>query len=41
MADSNAPNELRKYSFDELDAKGIHDAAVPGASSFIWSNMES
>jgi glucokinase len=30
MADSNAPSELRKYSFDELDAKIIHDAAVKG-----------
>ncbi|MBK7712593.1 MAG: ROK family protein [Bacteroidales bacterium] len=30
MADSNAPSELRKYSFDELDAKIIHDAAVRG-----------
>lgn len=30
MADSNAPSELRQYSFDELDAKLIHDAAVRG-----------
>jgi glucokinase len=30
MADSNEPSELRKYSFNELDAKLIHDAAVRG-----------
>jgi glucokinase len=30
MADSNAPSELRKYSFEELDAKIIHDHAVKG-----------
>jgi glucokinase len=30
MADSNAPSELRRYSFDELDAKIIHDYAVKG-----------
>jgi len=30
MADSIQPSELRKHSFDELDAKMIHDAAVNG-----------
>ncbi len=30
MADSLQPSELRKYSFEELDAKMIHDAAVKG-----------
>ncbi len=30
MADSNQPSELRKYSFDELDAEIIHDAAIRG-----------
>jgi len=30
MADSNVPSELRTYSFDDLDAKLIHDAAVRG-----------
>ena len=30
MADSLQPSELRKYSFEELDAKMIHDAAVRG-----------
>lgn len=30
MADSIQPSELRKYSFDELDAKLIHDAALRG-----------
>jgi len=30
MADSIEPSELRKYSFDELDAKMIHDAAING-----------
>jgi glucokinase len=30
MADSMEPSELRKYSFDELDAKLIHDAALRG-----------
>ena len=30
MADSMLPSELRKYSFDELDAKLIHDAAKNG-----------
>jgi glucokinase len=30
MADSIQPSELRKYSFEELDAKMIHDAAVNG-----------
>lgn len=30
MADSNAPSELRQYSFNDLDAKIIHDAAVRG-----------
>ena len=30
MAASLAPSELRKYSFEELDAKIIHDAAVNG-----------
>ncbi len=30
MADSNEPSELRKLSFDELDAEIIHDAAKRG-----------
>lgn len=30
MADSIQPSELRKYSFEELDAKMIHDAALNG-----------
>ena len=30
MADSIQPSELRKYSFDELDAEMIHDAAKRG-----------
>jgi glucokinase len=30
MADSIEPSDLRKYSFDDLDAKKIHDAAVKG-----------
>jgi glucokinase len=30
MADSIEPSELRKYSFDQLDAKMIHDAAKKG-----------
>ncbi|MCX6335633.1 MAG: ROK family protein [Bacteroidia bacterium] len=30
MADSIEPSELRKYSFDELDSKIIHDAAKRG-----------
>jgi len=30
MADSIEPSPLRKYSFDELDAKIIHDAALKG-----------
>jgi glucokinase len=30
MADSIQPSELRKYSFDELDAELIHDAAKNG-----------
>jgi len=30
MADSLEPSELRKYSFEELDAKIIHDAAIAG-----------
>ena len=30
MADSLAPSELRKHSFEELNAKIIHDAAVEG-----------
>jgi glucokinase len=30
MADSIEPSELRKYSFEELDAKMIHDAAING-----------
>jgi glucokinase len=30
MADSMQPSELRQYSFDELDAEMIHDAAVRG-----------
>jgi glucokinase len=30
MADSIQPSELRKYSFDELDAETIHDAAKRG-----------
>jgi glucokinase len=30
MADSNQPSELRKYSFDDLDAELIHEAAVRG-----------
>jgi glucokinase len=30
MADSIQPSELRKYSFDELDAEIIHDAAKRG-----------
>lgn len=30
MADSIQPSELRKYSFEELDAKIIHDAALRG-----------
>jgi glucokinase len=30
MADSNEPSELRKLSFDELDSKIIHDAALKG-----------
>ncbi len=30
MADSLQPSELRKYSFDELDAEIIHDAAKRG-----------
>jgi len=30
MADSIEPSELRKLSFDELDSKVIHDAAVNG-----------
>jgi glucokinase len=30
MADSLQPSELRKYSFEELDAKMIHDAALKG-----------
>ena len=32
MADSLAPSELRKYSFEELDAKIIHGEAVKGDS---------
>jgi len=30
MADSIEPSSLRKYSFEELDAKMIHDAALEG-----------
>lgn len=30
MADSIEPSDLRKYSFEELDAKMIHDAAKEG-----------
>ena len=30
MADSNKPSELRKFSFDELDAEIIHNAAKNG-----------
>jgi glucokinase len=30
MADSIEPSTLRKYSFEELDAKMIHDAALEG-----------
>jgi len=30
MADSNEPSELRKLSFEELDAEIIHDAAKRG-----------
>jgi glucokinase len=30
MADSNEPSELRKLSFDELNAEIIHDAAKRG-----------
>jgi len=30
MADSIEPSELRQYSFDQLDAKMIHDAAKKG-----------
>jgi glucokinase len=30
MADSIEPSDLRKYSFEELDAKVIHDAALAG-----------
>jgi len=30
MADSIQPSELRRYSFDELDAEIIHDAAKRG-----------
>lgn len=30
MADSIEPSALRKYSFDDLDAKKIHDAATKG-----------
>lgn len=30
MADSNQPSELRKLSFDELNAEIIHDAALRG-----------
>ncbi len=30
MADSIEPSELRKYSFEELDSKIIHDAAKKG-----------
>jgi glucokinase len=30
LADSILPSELRKYSFDELDSKMIHDAAKRG-----------
>ncbi len=30
MADSNKPSELRKISFDELDAEKIHNAAKKG-----------
>ncbi|MFZ0281885.1 MAG: ROK family protein, partial [Bacteroidales bacterium] len=30
MADSIMPSELRKYSFDELDAELIHEAAKRG-----------
>ena len=30
MADSNEPSELRKWSFDDLDAKKIHEAAING-----------
>lgn len=30
MADSIEPSDLRKYSFEELDAKIIHDAALKG-----------
>lgn len=30
MADSIQPSDLRKYSFEELDAKIIHDAALKG-----------
>lgn len=30
MADSTQPSELRKYSFEELDAEIIHDAAKRG-----------
>jgi len=30
MADSNQPSELRKLSFDELNSKIIHDAALNG-----------
>lgn len=35
MADSIQPSELRKYSFDELDAEIIHDAAKRGDSLAI------
>jgi len=30
MADSTQPSELRKYSFEELDAEMIHEAALQG-----------
>lgn len=30
MADSNQPSELRKYSYDDLDAELIHEAAKRG-----------
>jgi glucokinase len=35
MADSIQPSEMRKYSFDELDAEIIHDAAKRGDSLAI------
>lgn len=43
MADSLMPSELRKYSFDELDAEIIYNAAVQGdilaKSAFNYTGM--